>query len=68
LYTPGVSNTPRIVEREIDTVWSAVQRLAARQAWAGPVDARTHAPELLILDEADRLEAASPYHPKKRRH
>ena len=34
-------------------------RLAARQAWAGPVDARMHAPELLIVDEADPLKTAS---------
>jgi DNA transposition AAA+ family ATPase len=34
-------------------------RLAARQAWGGPADARVHSPELVIVDEADRLKTAS---------
>jgi DNA transposition AAA+ family ATPase len=59
LYTPAVSNTPRSVEREVGVVWSAVNRLAARQAWHGPIDARVRSPELVIVDEADRLKTAS---------
>jgi DNA transposition AAA+ family ATPase len=61
LYTPGVSNTPRCVEQAVGNLWGTVQGLSARATWygdpAGP--ALRHPPDLLVVDEADRLKTAS---------
>jgi DNA transposition AAA+ family ATPase len=63
LYTPGVINTPRTIEREVDRLRGAVIGLAARSTWySNPhvVAQRPRQwPELLIVDEADRLKTAS---------
>ena len=62
-YTPGVVNTPRTVERELDGLRGTVLALATRVAWQGDPLAITRgprpAPELVIVDEADRLKPAS---------
>jgi len=63
LYTPGVINTPRTVAREVDGLWAAVIGAAARTttwyATEHPTGARPPAPDLVIVDEADRLKTAS---------
>jgi AAA domain len=62
LYTPGVTNTPRTVERDVDTLWAAVIGLAVRTTWYGQdqqAGTRPQAPSLVIVDEADRLKTAS---------
>jgi hypothetical protein len=58
LYTPGVVNTPRTIERDIAGLWRAVFGLARRaerhhnREWDPP------SPDLVIVDEADRLKTA----------
>jgi DNA transposition AAA+ family ATPase len=60
LYTPGVSNTPRSVEQAVGNLWGTVQGLEARATWYGdPADVRRQPPDLLVVDEADRLKTAS---------
>ncbi len=62
LYTPGVINTPRTVAREVDGLWAAVIGAAVRATWyvtAHPTGVRPPAPDLVIVDEADRLKTAS---------
>jgi DNA transposition AAA+ family ATPase len=63
LYTPGVINTPRTIERELDRLWGAVVGLAARSTWYGNPQVAAQRPrqwpELVIVDEADRLKTAS---------
>jgi DNA transposition AAA+ family ATPase len=59
LYTPGVVNTPRIVERDLAGLWRAVSGLAER------ANRHTHPPksqrplDLVLVDEADRLKTAA---------
>jgi len=62
LYTPGVTNTPRTVAREVDSLWAAVIGVAVRATWHAnehTAGARPPPPDLLIVDEADRLKTAS---------
>ena len=63
LYTPGVTNTPHTVEREVNGVWGAVIGLATRTTWwqraALSTSVRPEVPTLVIVDEADRLKTAS---------
>src|SRR3712207_8830826 len=33
LYTPGVTNTPRTVQRDVDHLWAAVVGVAVRSTW-----------------------------------
>jgi DNA transposition AAA+ family ATPase len=58
LYTPGVTNTPRIIEREIDAIWAAVFGLASRLHERSAQRLRPQPPDLVIVDEADRLKTA----------
>ena len=61
LYTPGVSNTPRTVESAVGNLWGTVDSLATRAAWYTNPDAAVtrQPPDLLLVDEADRLKTAS---------
>jgi DNA transposition AAA+ family ATPase len=61
LYTPGVSNTPRTVESAVGNLWGTVDSLATRAAWYTNPDAAVmrQPPNLLLVDEADRLKTAS---------
>jgi DNA transposition AAA+ family ATPase len=60
LYTPGVSNTPRSVEQAVGNLWGTVQGLSTRATWYGDPTAVTHRPpDLLVIDEADRLKTDS---------
>jgi DNA transposition AAA+ family ATPase len=61
LYTPSVSNTPRSVEHAVGSLWGAVQSLSARATWDGDptAPALRRPPDLLVVDEADRLKTAS---------
>jgi DNA transposition AAA+ family ATPase len=59
LYTPGVVNTPRIVERDLASLWRAVSGLAERaNRHAHPPKAPTPL-DLVLVDEADRLKTAA---------
>ena len=58
LYTPDVVNTPRMLQRDHDTVWAAVYGLADRLHEPSPQHPRPPMPELVIVDEADRLRTA----------
>jgi DNA transposition AAA+ family ATPase len=58
LYTPGVTNTPRIIERDVNAIWAAVSGLTARQHQASAHRPRPEPPALVIVDEADRLKTA----------
>jgi len=59
LYTPGVVNTPRIIERDVGGLWRAVFGLA-RRAIVGHPDPESgpRPPDLIVVDEADRLKQA----------
>jgi DNA transposition AAA+ family ATPase len=61
LYTPGVVNTPRTIQREVDNLWGTVSGLAARSEWYAErdVDPQPPPPDLVIVDEADRLKTSS---------
>jgi hypothetical protein len=61
LYTPGVVNTPRTVQREVDHLWGRVFSLAAGSSWYADreVNPDPGPPDLVIVDEADRLKTAS---------
>jgi DNA transposition AAA+ family ATPase len=60
LYTPGVSNTPRSVEQAVGNLWGTVQGLSTRATWYGdPTGVTRQPPDLLVVDEADRLKTAS---------
>jgi DNA transposition AAA+ family ATPase len=61
LYTPGVTNTPRTVENAVDNLWGTVDGIGARATWYGDPSAtvRCQPPDLLLVDEADRLKTAS---------
>jgi hypothetical protein len=60
-YTPSVTNTPRTVEHDVDEVWAAVTGLAVRETWDGDASAAEERPlpDLVVVDEADRLKTAS---------
>src|SRR6266852_1598719 len=61
LYTPGVTNTPRSVEHAVGNLWGTVDGLAARATLYSDPDAAVvrQPPDLLLVDEADRLKTAS---------
>jgi DNA transposition AAA+ family ATPase len=60
LYTPGVTNTPRSVDQAVGNLWGTVQGLNTRATWYGdPTAATRQPPDLLVVDEADRLKTAS---------
>ena len=59
LYTPGVVNTPRIIERDVGGLWRAVFGLARRAIGGHPDPERgPRPPDLIVVDEADRLKTA----------
>ena len=59
LYTPGVVNTPRIIERDVGGLWRAVFGLARRAIVGHPDPERgPRPPDLIVVDEADCLETA----------
>jgi DNA transposition AAA+ family ATPase len=59
LYTPGVVNTPRIIERDVGGLWRAVFGLARRAIVGHPDPERgPRPPDLIVVDEADRLKQA----------
>jgi DNA transposition AAA+ family ATPase len=59
LYTPGVVNTPRIIERDVGCLWRAVFGLARRAIVGHPDPERgPRPPDLIVVDEADRLKQA----------
>ena len=59
LYTPGVVNTPRIIERDVGGLWRAVFGLARRAIVGHPDPERgLRPPDLIVVDEADRLKQA----------
>jgi DNA transposition AAA+ family ATPase len=61
LYTPGVTNTPRTVEIAVANLWGTIDGLGARATWYGDPNASvtSQPPDLLVVDEADRLKTAS---------
>jgi len=61
LFTPGVTNTPRTVEHAVSTLCWTVDGLGARATWYGDPNAAVvrQPPDLLLVDEADRLKTAS---------
>ncbi len=61
LYTPGVTNTPRTVEHAVGNLWGTVDGLGTRATWYADPDAAvmSQPPDLLMVDEADRLKTAS---------
>jgi hypothetical protein len=61
LYTPGVTNTPRTVEHAVGNRWGTVDGLGTRATWHGDPEAAVvrQPPDLLVVDEADRLKTAS---------
>ncbi len=58
LYTPGVVNTPRIIQRDIEAAWAAVVGLADRLHQLSQQRPGPQSPDLVIVDEADRLKTA----------
>jgi transposase-like protein len=58
LYTPGVVNTPRTIERDVGGLWRAVVGLARRAARQTNEEREIRPPDLVIVDEADRLKTA----------
>jgi len=60
LYTPRVTNTPRIIERDVDNLWGSVFGLAARSSWYADRETNPppQPPDLVIIDEADRIKTA----------
>jgi hypothetical protein len=56
-----VTNTPRSVEHAVSNLWGTVDGLGARARWYGdPNEAIVRQPpDLLLVDEADRLKTAS---------
>jgi len=61
LYTPEVAHTPRTVQRDVDNAWGRVFSLAAGSSWYAARDDNLdpRPPDLVIVDEADRLKTAS---------
>jgi len=62
LYTPGVVNTPRTIDRDVSGLWRAVSGLARRSTSDSEVARAPHTPDLVIVDEADRLKTAALEH------
>src|SRR5262249_48099140 len=58
LSTPGLTNPPRIIERDIGAIWAAVFGLASRLPLRTEQRPRAEPPALVIVDEADRLKTA----------
>jgi DNA transposition AAA+ family ATPase len=60
LFTPGVTNTPRTIERDVNSLWSSVVGLAGRSAWYADAETgqQSELPDLVIVDEADRVKTA----------
>ena len=54
-------NTPRIVARNVGNLWGSVFGLAARSSWYADrdINPEPQPPDLVIIDEADRLKTAS---------
>jgi hypothetical protein len=52
---------PRTVEHAVNNLWGTVDGVGARAAWYGDPDAPVarQPPDLLVVDEADRLKTAS---------
>jgi DNA transposition AAA+ family ATPase len=61
LYTPGVTNTPRTVEQAVGNLWGIVDGFGARAMLDGDPDTAVlrQPPDLLVVDETDRLKTAS---------
>src|SRR5207302_2563869 len=59
-FTLGVTNTPRTVEHAVSNLWGTVDGLGARAKWYGDPNAAVmrQPPDLLLVDEADRLKTA----------
>jgi len=55
------TNTPRTVEHAVSNLWGIVDGLGARATWYGDPNAAVvrQPPDLLLVDEADRLKTAS---------
>jgi DNA transposition AAA+ family ATPase len=60
LFTPGVTSTPRTIDRDVNALWSSVLGLTARSAWYADAESSQHSeqPDLVIVDEADRVKTA----------
>ncbi len=58
LYTPGVVNTPRTIERELVGLWRAVAGLARRAIASADAGKQPQPLDLVVVDEADRLKTA----------
>ena len=56
-----MTNTPRTVDSAVGNLWGTVDSLATRATWYADPDAtvRRQTPDLLLVDEADRLKTAS---------
>ena len=56
-----MTNTPRTVEHAVSNLWGTVDGLGVRATWYGDPDAAVsrQPPDLLVVDEADRLKTAS---------
>jgi DNA transposition AAA+ family ATPase len=61
LFTPGVTNTPRTVEQAVGNLWGTIDGLGVRATWHRNPDEAVlrQPPDLLVVDEADRLKTAS---------
>jgi len=61
LFTPGVTNTPRTVEHAVGNLWGTIDGLGERATWYRDPDEAVlrQPPDLLVVDEADRLKTAS---------
>jgi len=61
LYTPGVTSTPRTVGHAVRNLWGTVDGLGARATWYGNpnITVMSQPPDLLVVDEADRLKTPS---------
>src|SRR6266496_2306431 len=61
LFTPAVSNKPRTVEQAVGNLWGTIDGLGVRATWYRNPDEAVlrQPPDLLVVDEADRLKTAS---------
>ena len=61
LFTPEVTNTPRTVEQGVGNLWGTIDGLGVRATWHRNSDEAMlrQPPDLLVVDEADRLKTAS---------
>ena len=62
LYTPGVTNTPCTVEQAVGNLWGIVDGFGARAMLDGDPDTAVlrQPPDLLVVDETDRLKNREP--------